>query len=370
LPTPADRAAAARRLVDHYLHTALGADRRVAPHRPPVGPADPVPGVLLTHLPDRESAWRWLEVEHPGLLAAQRLAAAHGFTDAVWQLAWAMSTLHQRRGTPEDLHATWQLASDSVGAAADPATRVLVLRHLAEAGGRLGRFDDAEHQLTEAVSVAAGGGLDRDEARARAALARMWWRRGDDRAALVHALRALELFRRCGSVGEVAAAANAVGWYAARAGDVETAWPHLRTALRLSRQLGDRLTEAHTLNSLGHLAQQTGQHERALRWLGRCLSLARANGDLHNEATTLDGLGDSYAALGDPVRARDAWLRAELLCRAQSRQVDEARVRDKLARLAGHGSLASSVSSQLTKRSVISSMPAIRSFRPSSPVVF
>ncbi len=324
------RVAALKRLVGHYLQTAYAADRRVYPNRDPIVPVPPPPGVIVDRLADDEAAWAWLDRENTSLLAVQRVTSDLDLGPATWQLAWAMSTLHQRRGRPQDMYRSW-----SAALAANPLTgaaqQVTALRHLAEACSRMGRFAEADGHLNRAVRLAEAARLCVELGHVHRGLARSWSRRGDDARALRHAVEALELFRRCEDHAQVAASANGVGWYAARLGEVEIGLTHLRLALNLARRGGDRLVEAHTLHSLGYLAQRTGRHERALRLLGRCLRLSRANGDIYHEASTLDSLGDSHAALGDRDLARRCWEQAKVRCEAQSRLADAQRLRAKLA---------------------------------------
>src|SRR5256885_1157173 len=94
----ADTAAALRRLVDFYLHTAYAGDRLPAPHRALGELAPPAPGCRPERLADTATALRWFAAEHANLHASQRLATAEGWYPAVWQLAWALDTFHYRQG--------------------------------------------------------------------------------------------------------------------------------------------------------------------------------------------------------------------------------------------------------------------------------
>ena len=83
--------AALRRLVDFYLHSALAAAAVIDADRPPIEIGDPPPGLAPPAFSDRAAAMGWFDLERAHLLAAQRLAADHGWDAAVWGLAWALN---------------------------------------------------------------------------------------------------------------------------------------------------------------------------------------------------------------------------------------------------------------------------------------
>lgn len=84
-----DRQLAIRRLLDHYLHTAVKADRMLHPGRPSVDLVDPAPGVVLGDLVSFSRAEAWLVAERRSLLAAARYAREHGIASHARQLARA-----------------------------------------------------------------------------------------------------------------------------------------------------------------------------------------------------------------------------------------------------------------------------------------
>jgi DNA-binding SARP family transcriptional activator len=87
--TPAERAAAWRRLAAFYVHTAYTGDQLLSPSRPPTEVGPPAPDLPLS-LADEAAAERWFAAEHSCLLAIQQWATTQGWHDTVWQLAWAM----------------------------------------------------------------------------------------------------------------------------------------------------------------------------------------------------------------------------------------------------------------------------------------
>jgi DNA-binding SARP family transcriptional activator/tetratricopeptide (TPR) repeat protein len=323
------RLAALERLVEHYVHTGHTADRLVYPGRPPINVPVPPPGVVVPALADAAAGWAWLTADHDNLLAVLDLAAQRGWRVAAWRLAWALSTLHQRRGHPQDFYRCWRTAFAAVNASGDDLVplQIYALRAIAEACARMDQFAEAFDWLHEAAGLADRPEWMDERATVLRTLARTYGRSGDDRAAFEHASQSLAILGQLGRDDLVASAANAVGWYAARIGEHDTAAANLRLALTAARTQGDRLLESDTLHSQGYLAQRMQRHEEAIALLRQCLRLARANGDAYKEATSLRDIGNSYAALGRRVRAVRHWRRALPLLEAQARwsEVEELR---------------------------------------------
>ena len=326
----ADRVSALERVVDHYAHSAHAADRLVYPARPPVVLSEASPGVVQSDLPDATAAWDWLAAERDNLLAALDTAVERGWRLTAWRIAWAMSTLLQRQGHPQDLYRSWRRALAVLDDSDPVPMRTIALRQIAEACARMHQFDEAVRLLHEAARLVDEAQWLAERAGILRTLARTYGRQGDDRAAYEHASQSLAIYRTLAH-DMVGSAANAVGWYAARIGEHGAAASNLRLALETARAREDRLVESHALHSLGYLAQQMGDHDQAVALLRQCLDLAHANGDAHNEATALRDLGHSLAALGQPDGAAKYWRRALPLLESQARRSEADEVRATLA---------------------------------------
>ncbi|MFJ3038759.1 ATP-binding protein [Streptomyces tendae] len=96
---PADeRAAAVRRLSDHYLASATRAEEILDPqHRTMARDYGPTPVVVAEVGPGPEAALDWLERELPALMAVLQQASGAGFPTVCWQLADALWPLFLRR---------------------------------------------------------------------------------------------------------------------------------------------------------------------------------------------------------------------------------------------------------------------------------
>jgi DNA-binding SARP family transcriptional activator/tetratricopeptide (TPR) repeat protein len=323
------RQAALRRVVDHYLHTAHSADRLLLPrHEPSVqldGSAQP--------LPDRTAALSWLDAEHACLLAAQHTAASTGRHAVVWQLASTLTTFHRGRGHFDDAMAVWRAGLAAAEQLDDPVARIEAHRSLGGTYAAMGRYDDALDHLGRALALAEATGDRLSQLHVHRGLSNAWTRGKDDRQALVHATRALELSRAIGDQIWEGHMLNQVGWLTAQLGSFDRARAHCLAALSLARTNNDPDCVANTLDSLGYIDHHTGHHERAVSHYRRSLTLLYDLGDLYLAAEALDYLGHPYVALGRLSEARDVWLQALELFRAQRRGADVERVSRQLDQL-------------------------------------
>ena len=117
--------ATVRRLVDFYLHTAHGAQRLLQPLLPLIELDAPAIGCQPHPLDDQTTALAWFTAEDSNLLASQHLAAARGWADDVWRMAWILTTFLYRQGRFRAALATWQAAQTAAGQL-DPAAQTSV----------------------------------------------------------------------------------------------------------------------------------------------------------------------------------------------------------------------------------------------------
>ncbi|MEV6620309.1 tetratricopeptide repeat protein [Amycolatopsis sp. NPDC051106] len=328
--TEETRIAALRRVVDFYTHTACAADRLLAPHRTPIPVGPAIPGANVRQVTDGPAAMTWFDAERADLLAAQHVAKMYGWHDAVWQLAWGLTTFSERRGQRQDQLTAWRATLDVIDFLPDPTARMNILRNLGHAYTHLGRHEESIKNLHQALELAAQHDKPIHEAHVHRMLAWDWGRQGSNRRALAHAVRALDLYRVLDLPAWEANAFNTVGWYAAQLADYDTARTYCQTALALHRRHDNSDGEANTLDSLGYIARRTGDHKQAIHYYRQACSLLRVLGDTYASASALDCLGGSYAAVGKNTQARTAWREAQELYRQQGRDSDVERVQCQL----------------------------------------
>ncbi len=325
-----DRRLALRRLVEHYVSTALAADRLLNPGRTPITLTTSLTGGAAEPLLDEESALAWFTAEHANLLAAQTLAFDHGLYANAWQLAWTMSTFHRRSGLSGDEIGAWRLALAAAEHDGDLPAQADAQRSLGEACALAGHHGEAAGHLKRALELACEQGDPYNEARAHRALAVACECRGDDEQALRHAHDALRIYQHFDNPARTADALNAVGWYSARVGRHEEARDHLQAALALVRKNGNRSAEASALHSLGFAAHRSGEPADALAYYAQSLEVLGHLGHTYLEATVHEDLGQAHAAVGDRRAARRQWQRALELYETQERRDDAARIRECL----------------------------------------
>jgi DNA-binding SARP family transcriptional activator/Flp pilus assembly protein TadD len=321
-----------RRLVDFYLHTARGAEQLLHPHRIQIGFPEPSADCDPQAPADQAAALAWLEVEHSGLLAAQRLAVDLGWYDVVWRIAWVLDTFHRRNGHLHAQLAAWHEGLEATRRLGDPVSEMLAHRNLGVACIRSNLHDEALDHLHQALSLTKRSGDIVQAAHTHLVLAYAWERRGNDQQALGHADHALTLFQTLEKTPVWEAQAhNQICLYSARLGRYEQARAHGESSLALFRRHQERDGEADALGTLGRLAHLSGQHDLALSRFEQALGLLRDISHTYGEAETLDWLGRVHAALGERDQARRCWGEALSQYLAQHRVQEAQRVRDRLS---------------------------------------
>jgi tetratricopeptide (TPR) repeat protein len=337
------RAAAAERLLAHYVHTADQADRLLNPHRDdPVALSPPPPGAQPEPLAGREEALAWFAAELPVLVAAVRGAIGPG--DAAgdaerWRLAWSLTRYFSYRGRWHDSVDALSAALQAARLLADPVRQAVAHQLLGCAYVQLGRYPEADAELRAALAAYRGLGDAAGQAHTHRHCAWMLERQQRPAEALDHAQRALDLFRAAGDLRGQARALNAVGWFQAVFGDHEQAIASCRRALELQQEVGDRFGQAEIWDSLGYIQHRLGRHADAVRCYRTAVELYREFDDRYNEADSLAALGDAHSAAGDRAQADTAWRAAlELLERLD--HPDAARLRGKLSQLSDYDPVA------------------------------
>jgi len=306
----ASRHEATHRMLDHYLHSACLASRRLTPHRRPLTLEPPQPGVQPVDLGTAEQALAWFEAERAALLAVTPLAAQSGFDRHAWQLPWALGDFLDLRGDWHEWVAALRTALDAATALGDLLGLARTRHKLGSAYTRLGGHHDAVRHLSDALRLYQKLEDPVGQAHVHNALCilleqqRCW----DD--ALRHAQHALDLHRDAGYLPGQANALNSVGWLHAQVGRYEQALTCCQDSLDLHRGLGNQLGAAGAWDSLGYIHHHLGDHGQALTCYQHALDLCRHLGDRHRQAATLTRLGDTqHASQGHPA-ARDAWQQA------------------------------------------------------------
>jgi DNA-binding SARP family transcriptional activator/tetratricopeptide (TPR) repeat protein len=303
----ADRHAATRRLLDHYLHTAHAAALLIRPTRERVTLSPPQPGVTPEPLADEQQAMDWFRAEHHVLISAASMAADAGCDRHAWQIPWAIAEFLDRRGHWHDYAATQRTALAAASRLGDVTGQAMASRLLATALHKLAEYDQARTNLRFSLDWYRQAGDQAGQARAHRLLSKVAESQGRYAEALSHASQSLSLSQALADRPQEADALNSVGWYHAMLGAYQQARAFCWRAVTLHRELGNRHSEAAAWDSLGFINHRRGWHIAAIRYYESALSLFREVGDRYHQADTLAHLGDAYSDSHEPQRARDAW---------------------------------------------------------------
>ncbi|GAB3427790.1 ATP-binding protein [Flindersiella endophytica] len=321
-----------RRLFDHYLRTACTASRLLHPGRESIALAPSAGGVIPETLIDHEQAAAWFAAERRVLLAIIDRAAAGGFGEYAWQLAWSVANYLDVQGRWDDLRASHEVALTAATRLNRRIGQVHAHAGIAVAHARRNRFSLAAGHLRRALDLCEQ--VDDDVAEAHLHYILSWVYASQDHHgdALHQAERALELFQALGNRSMQARALNAIGCDHAMLGDDRQTLAYCQQALAMLRELGDRSGEAATLDSLGCAHRRLGNHQQSVECCRTAAELAHEQGSRLPRAITLDHLGDAHHSAGDDTAAGTAWRRALQLFEELD-HADAAQVRAKLAGL-------------------------------------
>ena len=333
LPAAA-QSSALRRVIDYYLHTAAAGEQLLSIPRHAVSLDPPAPGCVPGHPPDEDAALAWFRAEYPCLLAAQRTAAARGWHDTVWQLAWATDTFHKFQGNLHNWAAGWRTALAAAEHLGQPAIQALTRRCLGQACSYTGQSAEALTHLSLALSLAEDADDPLSQAHIHRTFAHAWEVQDNWHRALSHAITATRLFKKLGFPHWEADALAFVGWYHGHLGQHASARTALHKALDLFMKHHDRHGQANAEYSLGYIALNIGDYTHAVRHYATALTLWRDLGHSHGEADALAGLAIAYTALDDQHNAPRAGRQALALFRDQRRPAEATQLqRDLLDRV-------------------------------------
>ena len=204
----------------------------------------------------------------------------------------------------------WQAAADGyetlLADATDDATRVDLLRGLAEAAARLDRGKDAVAAASEAARIYAEAGREAD-----AALARYWLAYGlyqsdnevDARSILAALLEQVRAGLRVEPDFEMRLLTSLAA-VESRAGQASRALSYLEEARGLSADLDDRRRAAFLFN-LAINYREVGDYEAAIRTGTQGMALYRAAGAIFESARIENDLALAFLATGQVDRARE-----------------------------------------------------------------
>ncbi|WP_234582680.1 BTAD domain-containing putative transcriptional regulator [Micromonospora sp. MH99] len=298
-----DRRSALAQLLDFTLAAAL----RIAETIEPV-----VIGSQVSHLPFGrpellealgEPSAEWLEAERADLVTMVASAHESGFYEHAWRLARALWRFCYIRGYFEDIITTHQQGLAAAEATGNAESTALMHNYLASAHVRTGDNREALKHLTRAVELSKESRDVLNTARYQANLAPVHYWSGNLTEAVALGMERLRDYKGYGNVGVPMALPN-VGIALTSLGRYEEAlWIH-RRHLAWART---NSSEFHVLNALSHIGAvrtRMGDLHQAIRILRASLALRDRTGHRYGEAEVRLDLGIAYRGLGRLAEAQ------------------------------------------------------------------
>jgi tetratricopeptide (TPR) repeat protein len=332
----ADRQAAVRRCLDHYLHTAHAGALQSNRIRKPLDLSPPAPGAVPEEFSGRGQALAWFDTEGPVMLGLFSQAISSGHDTYVWQIAWTLSPFLYRRNRwhegigiqRQSLRAAQRLGDPvGLGHAHYEIGRMLV---------NLGDFGGAQPHLAESLEVFSRLGDLASQATVHQGFGALFEQQGRYAQALVHAREALRIVDEIGPITALASIENGVGWLYAHLGQNGEALTYCQRALELQREIGYRGGEADTLDSLGYTHSRMNDHAQAAECYRQAVDIYYEIGDRYHEAGSHIGLGDAQFHAGDHAGARKQWEQALAILESIP-EADAEQARERLRNLGAAG---------------------------------
>ncbi|MFT7840977.1 tetratricopeptide repeat protein [Saccharothrix sp. BKS2] len=277
--SPGARRDAIERLLTWYVLTSAEACGRLSPQSPPI-PALPTPVEVIPLLfATDQDALDWCALERENLVAATRLASAHGFHEHAWRIPAAVQEVFERSGYHDDLLTSHELALGSARATGQVDAEIGTLNNLGLMYLNVHRVDEAFEHLLAGLDIAREQGHRPGEAVCLHNLGTVHFERGDDRKALELYGRALEINHELGGGEGEAFGHHRIGMAHHRSGNLAEAKRSFDEALRIRVEIGHVRGQGATLTALAALHQALGEPDRALEHCQRALRIHRLTGD-------------------------------------------------------------------------------------------
>ena len=358
LLTATERGPAARRFLDHHLHTGHAAALHLDPQREPLRLADPAEGVRPEPIRGEAAALEWFAAEHAILMALIRHAdirhagAQHADDPYTGDpVAGASAATAAFGSASADSPAGVSTAAPSAGAPSAGASSAGAPGGGAYSAGtpyadedhgwqlpwvmidfldRQGHWDDWVTVERIAVAAARRRGEVRAEALAHRVLARGYVQLGRYEEAEPHYAEAERLYEQAGDLVGRAHTLFSITWLREQQGREDACLDLTTRAIELYREAGNRCGEARALNALGWYLGRTGRYDLTLRHCQEALRLQRELGDRYGEAAAWDSIGWAHHHRGDHESAVAAYQRALDLYLAAGDLLNEAEIRQHL----------------------------------------
>jgi tetratricopeptide (TPR) repeat protein len=326
-----DRAAATRRMIEHYLFTARAAERFASARSDLLDLGDAAPGVHLEEVRDAASAAAWLDAEEPVLRGLIDLELEHRDIYArIWQLRWFFveSIVDQYRGRDRDtVRRDPRVATDRAGT---------TLGQLVSGGlsGPLILISTEAALHEELARVVAAAAEDRDpgaKAIVSYTLTAGSGAEDSDAEALGYARQGHAYFMAQGNAYWANRMRYGIGWHSARLGDYDEAQESFAQVILDAPPERVPLAKANSGVGFGYVAYAQKRFDDAVRHYSASIAWFEANHLGASAAYAREHLGDTRRAMGDHPAAQREWTVAASAYEELGLIAEAARVRAKIA---------------------------------------
>ncbi|MFI1923208.1 MULTISPECIES: BTAD domain-containing putative transcriptional regulator [unclassified Streptomyces] len=299
--SPAERAAAVTRVLDHYLQSVVNAAATAGLYvmrtRPPA-----VDGSLPREFDGAEDAYAWFDGEWDDIAAAIGHAAEHGPAPYVWWLVDALQDLFHHRRPLSDWMRLATLAREVAARGGDEVGQASMCLSLGSARWRNGDLRGALTEYEEAERLARRAGWTYGEAGSLQGKGVTLKLLGELRRALPCYDRALALYRTLDNVRNVEIMLINTASLNLALGRLDAAEEAACAALDL---IGDTVhhNRAMALVNLALVRHKQARFDEATAALRTCFLVSRDSGSTYTEAVALEALGRVRADAGRDDRA-------------------------------------------------------------------
>jgi nucleoside phosphorylase/tetratricopeptide (TPR) repeat protein len=304
---PAERAAAVRRMVDQYLHTADHCGRIIMPvrHRYPINGTPAVPPTQQ----GRDEALRWLERERHNLVEICRLPDPD-LDRARWQLAYTMRDYFYLTKYLDGWVETHELAVAATERLGDLHAEALSRNNLGRALLESERPDEAAAQYARARELFQQVGDAHGMTDALVNHASVLRRRGQHEAALGDLRLAMAYYRASGHPRKVGIALRSMARSELALGRLDEAVEHAAAALAACEPLGLALDAAQALNTLALVHRRRGDDAAAEVCCRQALEHGKVADSEYETGRSWHLLGLIARDAGDVALARERFTTA------------------------------------------------------------
>jgi tetratricopeptide (TPR) repeat protein len=306
-----DRDAAARRLLEWYLHTAHAALRAMHPNHPDLPIDAPSAACLPLSFADQDRGMAWLDAEQTNLIAAIHYAASREYDTIACQLPLAVNYFLKMRYLPAQLIIINQLGLSSARRVGRQRNEFWTLLNIGQIyWDLLGRLAEAIPYYESAAAVARAAGYKWEGGTAIGDLGIVELALDRSGIAIEHFQEALKLRREIDDVAGQAVYHVYLGSALSRQRRFTEAIDEGRKGLTIHRRTGNRLGEGFALFKIGEICIDMGRFDDAVEHLRKSLDIYREFGYRRRFADINTALGEAFRGKARLSEARDAWHEA------------------------------------------------------------